>query len=225
MRTSRFALLALMLLVVLAACGGDASTDTTTPADDGGDTTTTPAAVSTTEGSGEQVSSLADMPEECLDAFRTFLQELEPLVEGRDFNQMTQADMEAFLAEIEPISAPLEEQTADCPDVDLSAEESLAAMREFAEAEAPGTVAYFIWLEEFIGSFGEGSSGVEASGDCETDLATLDEYVAQGGTMSDLPVGELAGVGALITAVSSECSPERFQEWVTDEANAAWMSG
>ncbi len=224
MKTSRFALLGLMLLVVLA-CGGSSSGDTTTPADDGaGETTTTPTTVATTTDSGEQVSSLADMPQECLDAFRAFLQELEPLVEGRDFNQMTQADMEAFLAEIEPISAPLEEQTADCPDVDLSAEESLAAMREFAETEAPGTVAYFAWLEEFIVSFGEGG-GVEASGDCETDLATLDEYVGQGGTMSDLPVGELAGVGALLTAVSTECPPERFQEWVTEEANATWMAG
>ena len=217
MRNARFALLALMLVVAIAACGGDSSSTTTAPAD------TTAPTTETTDNPAGEVSSLSDMPQECLDAFRTFLQELEPLVEGRDFNAMTQADMEALSTELETATAPLEEQTANCPDLDMTAEDSIAAMKEFAEDEAPGTLAYFVFLEQFIGSVGEGAG--EASGDCETDLAALDAYVAQGGTMNDLPLGELTTAGALMAAVSTECSPERFQEWVTQEAVAAWMAG
>ena len=136
---------------------------------------------------------------------------------------MTQADMEALSTELETARPRLEEQTANCPDLDMTAEDSIAAMREFAENEAPGTVAYFVWLEQVIGSVGEGAG--EASGDCETDLAALEAYVAQGGTMNDLPMGELATVGALMTAVSTECPAERFQEWVAQEDVAAWMAG
>ena len=76
MRNSRFAALALMLVVALTACGGDSSTTTTTAAD------TTAPTTETTDNPAGEVSSLSDMPEECLDAFRTFLQELEPLIEG-----------------------------------------------------------------------------------------------------------------------------------------------
>ncbi len=217
MRTSRFAVLALMLMLVLTACGGGDSGDTTAPED-----TTAPTTESTDNPAGE-VSSLSDMPDECIDAFRTFLQELEPLIEGRDFNAMTQADMEALSTELETVTAPLEEQTADCPDLDMTTEDSLAAMREFAEDEAPGTVAYFVWLEEFINSVGEG--GTAASGDCETDIAAIQALVDAGGTMQDLPLGELSTAGQLMTAISSECSSERVQEFMSDPAVVTWMSG
>jgi hypothetical protein len=217
-----------MLMLTLAACGGGTSGDTTAPADDGTETTTTPTTVATTADSGNEVSSLADMPQECIDAFRTFLQEIEPIVEGRDFNAMTQADMEALSTELEEATAPLEDEVADCPELDMEAEDSIAEMREFAEAEAPGTVAYFVWLEEFINSLGgeDGlGGGAAVSGDCETDIAAMQAMVDAGGTMSDLTVGELAAAGQLITAISTECAAERLQEFMEDPAVEAWMSG
>jgi hypothetical protein len=141
---------------------------------------------------------------------------------------MTQDDMEALSTELEEASLPLEEQVEDCPDLDMEAEESIAEMREFAEAEAPGTVAYFIWLEEFIAAMGgEGGlgGGTTASGDCETDIAAVQAMVDAGGTMSDMTVGELAAAGELITAISTECAADRLQEFMADPDVAAWMGG
>jgi len=224
---SRTVTLAVALLLI-AACGGAAS----------GGSTTVPADVTTTEGvdvtslpdettvPGEDdpgVVSLEDMPAECIEAFRAFLQAIEPYVEDVDFENSTMADLDALFTEMEPILAPFEEETIDCPDLDMSEEESLAAMREMAERDAPGTVAYFAWIEEFMVDGGAG--GAEISGDCETDIETLQGYVDQGGTMSDLTMGELAAVGELMTALGTECSSERFQEWLGQEDVAAWSGG
>ena len=229
MKSSRVVVLILMLLVI-AACGGGASGDSTTvPAD-----TTTPGAdvtspaESTTlpeddESDPGTITDLSDMPAECVDAFRAFLQELEPIVEDIDFENATMADLEEFSTQIEPIATQFEGETASCPELDPSTEESIAFMREVAEQDAPGAVAYFDWLEEFIVSI-EGGGG-SASGDCETDIAALQAYVDQGGTMADLTVSDVAAVSGLMTAASTECPPERFQEWISQEDVAAWAAG
>jgi len=217
-----------MMLLVMAACGGGASGDSTTvPADtttDGADVTSPPESTTVPDESDPgTITDLSDMPAECVDAFRAFLQELEPIVEDIDFENATMADLEEFSTQIEPIATQFEDETASCPELDLSTEESIAFMREVAEQDAPGTVAYFDWLEEFIASVEGG--GASASGDCETDIAALQAYVDRGGTMADLTMSELTAVSTLMTAVSTECMPERFQEWISQEDVAAWTAG
>ena len=224
MKSSRIVVVLLMLMVV-AACGGGASGGSTTvPADTttgGADVTTPPESTTVPEEENPgTITDMSDMPSECVDAFRAFLQELEPIVADIDFENATMADLEDFGTEIEPIASQFEDETATCPELDLSTEDSIAFMREIAEQDAPGTVAYFEWLEEFVASMEGG--GTTASGDCETDIAALQEYVDQGGAMSDLTMGEVAAVTSLMTAVSTECPPERFQEWISQEDVAAW---
>jgi len=228
-KSSRIVVLFMMFLVV-AACGGGASGGSTTvPADTttgAADVTSPPESTTVPEEDESDpgtITDMSDMPAECIDAFTAFLQELEPIVEDIDFENATMADFEAFGTEIEPIASQFEDETASCPELDLSTEESIAFMREVAEQDAPGTVAYFVWLEEFIASMDDG--GASASGDCETDIAALQTYVDQGGTMSDLTMSDVAAVTSLMTAVSTECSPERFQEWVSQEDVAAWAGG
>ena len=227
MKSSRIVVVLLMLMVV-AACGGGASGGSTiVPADTttGGADVTTPPESTTPEDDEDPgtITDMSDMPAECVDAFRAFLQELEPIVEDIDFENATMADLEDFGTEIEPIASQFEDETATCPELDLSTEDSIAFMREIAEQDAPGTVAYFEWLEEFVTSMDGG--GTAASGDCETDIAALQVYVDQGGSMSDLTMGEVAAVTSLMTAVSTECPPERFQEWISQEDVAAWTGG
>ncbi len=226
MKSSRSISLA-VALILIAACGGATSGGSTTVPADGTttevDVTTLPDETTVPAEDDPGVVSLEDMPAECIEAFRAFLQAIEPYVEDVDFENSTMADLEAVFTEMEPILTPFEEETIDCPDLDMSEEESLAAMREMAERDAPGTVAYFAWIEEFMVDGGAG--GAEVSGDCETDIATLQGYVDQGGTMSDLTMGELAAVGELMTALGTECSSERFQEWLSQEDVAGWSGG
>jgi len=226
-KSSRVLVLFVMLLLI-AACGGGAAGDSTTvPADTttGAADTTVPESTTIPEDDGSDpgtITDLSDMPAECVDAFRAFLQELEPIVVDIDFENATMADLEAFGTDIEPIASQFEAETATCPELDLSTEDSIAFMRDIAEQDAPGTVAYFDWLEEFIVSIDGGGT---ASGDCETDIAALQVYVDSGATMSEMTMGDVSAVTSLMTAASTECSPERFQEWLSQPDVAAWAAG
>ncbi|MEX1124634.1 MAG: hypothetical protein WD895_05960 [Acidimicrobiia bacterium] len=223
MKTSRVVALVSILLVI-AACGGSTEGSTTVPADGtttgGADATSLPDQTTAPDDDPGTITDISDMPAECIDAFSAFLQQIEPIVKDIDFENSTLADLEAMGNELEPISDAFEEETADCPDLDLSDEESLALMRELAERDAPGTAAYFAWVEALMVSVDDGGAAV--SGDCETDIAALQEYVDQGGTMADLTVGEITAFGSLMAAASTECSVDRFQEWVSQEDVAAW---
>lgn len=228
MKMSRSVALVLALLLI-AACGGGASGGSTTvPADgvtttEGVDVTSPPDETTVPDDDPGSVASLDDMPAECIEAFRAFLRALEPYVEDVDFENSTMEELNALFTEMEPILTPFEEQTASCPELDISDEESIALMREMAERDAPGTAAYFAWIEEFTASADDGGAAV--SGDCETDIAALQGFVDQGGTMADMTLGEMTTVGNLMAAASTECSPERFQEWVSQEDVAAWANG
>ncbi len=84
-------------------------------------------------------------------------------------------------------------------------------MIEFAESEAPGTAGYFRFLQQFLG---DGSTtGVSASGDCETDIASVQEFIDQADSIGDLTVAQTMEFSGLLGAVSAECSPERLEEF------------
>lgn len=227
MRAPRFlALLALML--VLAACGGgDDGSDTTTSDTSAAGSDTTVGGMdstSTPEDDDDQpvVSSLDDMPRECVDAFVEYLRAIEPTVEGIDFDAATSDDLDELFSDLEPISEEFDARTADldCPDLDEDVDE-FPALIEIASREAPGTVGYLNLIASFVG-FGGG--GAEASGDCETDIAAVQAYVDQGGTMSDLPMADFAPLLALLTSLSTVCSAERSAEFFSQDDVTAFMS-
>jgi hypothetical protein len=210
-------LLIVLLLVLAAACGGAAdSTATEASAETTAATTTTTAAA---EEGGEDTGTnntvaIADMPQECIDAFVEFLQAIEPIVEGFDFDNASMDEFETMGTELEAAGATqaAEMETLNCPDASGTDEEAFAAMIEIAEREAPGAVPYFRWIEDFAGSVGEGG-GVASSGDCETDIGALEAVIADNETMGDLTMTEVAEVGTLMTAITTECSAERVEEF------------
>ncbi|MGH8958386.1 MAG: hypothetical protein ACRDVK_06895, partial [Acidimicrobiia bacterium] len=168
------------------------------------------------------VASVNDMPAECVEALREYLQAIEPVVDGVDFQSLTQTDFEALSEDLAAATEGFEERTESCPELDVSTEESFSIIGEFAEEEAPGTVAYFTFIEEFVGSL-EGAGS--ASGDCETDIAAFGEFVDRGGSMSDLTAAEVVQASTLISSIGANCSDERFLEWSEDEDIQAWISG
>ena len=205
-----------MLLVALVACQSG-TTATTAPAAD-----TTQAETTNAPADAGSVGSVDDMPAECIDALREYLQAIEPVVEGIDFQSLTQNDFEAVSEDLEAATEGFEERTESCPDLDVSTAESFSIIREFAEEEAPGTVAYFTFIEDFVGAL---ESGGNASGDCETDIAAFQEFVDRGGSMADLTAAEVAEAATLISSIGANCSDERFQEWSQDEDIQTWISG
>ncbi len=208
------------MALVLAACGGGASTTTTNAA---GDTTTTAADEATTttdavtDGTDDEgpTVGLDEIPQECLDALAGFLKLIEPIVEPVDWETATMEDFEELGTAIEEETASYEEEIteAGCEevDVDVDDEEAFQFMIDFAEGEAPGTVGYLTWIRGFLGT----PTGTDASGDCETDIAAVQEAVDQGGTMSELPLTEVARIGGLMGSISTVCSAERTAEFLS----------
>lgn len=204
--------LVILLVALLAACGGTAASTTTAVADEPTTTATTAATTTTAEEGTNETVDLADMPQECIDAFVQFLQAIEPVVQDFDFQNATLDDMETIGTELEAVSDEqmAEMESLNCPDVSATDEESFAAMIDIAEREAPGTVPYFRWIEEISASFG----GEGGTGDCETDIEALEAVIAENETMGDLTFGEVQQVGALMTSITTACSPERAAEFL-----------
>jgi hypothetical protein len=209
-----------VLVLVIAACGGAASDGSTTAPGVG---TSLPDQTTVRADDPGTVTDIDDMPAECVAAFSTFLQEIEPIVQDVDFDTSSMTDLEEMGTALDPAIDAFEVETADCPDLDLSNEEGIAFMMEIAERDAPGTLAYFAWLEEFLASVDDSTSAV--SGDCETDIAALQAIVDQGGTMAEMTLGDVTAVTALMGALASECPPGRFQEFLEQPDVAAWQSG
>jgi hypothetical protein len=201
-----FRALTLILAVALAACGGGDVTETTTSAE----------APATTADEGEGTVSFDGMPAECVEALVGFLQAIEPALEGIDFSTRTAAELEAVGAEMEALgddyATTLDD--LDCPDPEGSDEEAFAAMIEIAEREAPGTVAYLEWIESFAAA---ADSVGETSGDCETDIAAFEAIVDEKGSMTNLTMEEVVEVGGLVTSISTVCTPDRAEEFLSQE--------
>lgn len=223
-----FKVLTLVLALAAAACGGGDTTDTTTgaePTTTEGQTTTTAAEATTTTSEGDRGTvSFDDMPPECVDALVGLLQAIEPALEGVDFETLTASDMEALGTEMEALGedygGTLED--LDCPEPEGSDEEAFAAMIEIAQQEAPGTVGYLEWIQSFATA---ADSMGEASGDCETDIAAFELIVEENESMSTLTMEEIVEVGGLVTSISTVCSPERAQEFLSQDNVAGFLEG
>ena len=218
--------LLIVVMVLLAACGGTAASTTTAVSETTtASTTTTAAPEESTDDTTTETVNLADMPQECIEAFVQFLQAIEPVVADFDFESASLDDMEVMGTELEAVSA---EQTAamedlNCPDVAGTDEETFAAMIDIAEREAPGTVPYFQWIQSFSESLG-GEGGLTSSGDCETDIGALEAVIAEKESMGALTMSELTQVGTLMTAITTECSAERTAEFFAQPEVEAFLN-
>jgi hypothetical protein len=220
--------LTLIAVMAVAACGGGDTTDTTITAEattttEGG-ITTTGAEATTTSGDDAGTVSFDDMPAECVDALVGFLRAIEPALVGVDFATLTASDMEALGTEMETLGEEYGEtlEDLDCPDPEGSDEEAFAAMIEIAEREAPGTVAYLEWIQSFADA---ADSMGETSGDCETDIGAFEAIIDENESMSTLTMEEIVEVGGLVTSISSVCSPERAQEFLSQDEVTDFLDG
>lgn len=220
-----------MLALALVACGGDGGTGTTVAGEvtttGVGDPTTTPPDATTTTAADDDdrgTVSLDDMPAECVDALVGYLQAIEPVVENADFESATADDLEALGTEMEAVSTEYSNQIEelDCPDLEeADDEEALDAVIALAEREAPGTVGYLEWIQ----SFASAADSFEASGDCETDIAALQTIIDENPSMADLPMGQVVEVGGLVASISTVCSPERAEEFLSQPAVTDFLEG
>lgn len=212
--------------LIVAACGGDGASDadiTSTVAEVGttvGETTTT---VDDSDDNGS--AGLDEMPQECIDALAGYLQAIEPTVEGVDFDNATAEDLEALGSELEEVSEEYATsiEALDCPDPEGSEEEAFDAILALAESEAPGTVPYLEWIRSFASSVGD--VGESASGDCETDITALETLIDEKGSMSNLTMGEVVEVGGLVSSITTNCSPERAEEFLGQEKVTTFLEG
>jgi len=225
----RLGIVLLVTMLVLAACGDEAGDDGTVESD-GTETTvvsTTEAPVTTEDGGSPSVG-LDDIPQQCIDAFVAYLQAIESVVDDVDWSEATVAELEELGSALEPATAELENATADsqCEDIEVDAtnEESFEYMIELAQREAPGTVGYLEMIRGLGEGLGEGSS-IAVTGDCESDIQTLQAIVDEGGTIEDLPIAESGAIAGLIASISANCSQERTAEVFSQEDITGFMGG
>lgn len=217
-------------MFALAACGGGGDGASSTTPDDGETPTTqeAPATDTTSDDDDGETVGIGDLPQECVDAFVGYLREIEPFVEGVDWENATSADFEELSEELDAVTTDYEAEISDsnCDDleVDASAEESIDYMIELAQREAPGTVAYFEMIRDFTGEFG-GESDIVVANDCETDIETLQAIVDEGMTMQDRPGTDIIAIGSLITSITTNCELERSGEFFAQEDVTDFMGG
>lgn len=189
------------------------STATTTPAAD----TTVPGDDDTSSGDDETIviDDINDLPDDCRNALSDFLKQIEPKVADIDWDTATMSDFQALNDELEAEGESFDAATAGCEQFDFASdEESLQAVIDFAEDEAPGTVG---WLE-FIGSlFTSTGSAAEGPATCDEAIAYMDDLLSQGVTMNELPVSEFGNVTQAMNTISTDCSEDVVSEFFARE--------
>jgi hypothetical protein len=180
-----------------------------------------------------EIDDFDDLPAECRDLFADFLRQIEPIVSEVDWENATMADFESLTDQLDVESGSFDAQIAEanCDDYELGeSPDSIQAMIDFAEDEAPGAVGYLEYLASFLedlsgldgGTGGAGAADVPT--DCDGAIAYVDALIAEHDTMMEMPVADMMSVSTAITTISSECSPERSQEFFTRTDVTEFMS-
>lgn len=202
--------------------GDDAAADT-----DGDDTGEDPAAGGDDGGS---ITSLSDIPQECQDVMAEFLRDIEPIVEGVDWNAATLTDFESIAAEFETRAGEFDARATDagCDDLDIADEDGFDLLVEFANQEAPGTAPFFEFLAGFAGAFAdddpdaEGDSGTAApAGEfetCDDAIAFVEGLIDEYDGYEEVPVSEITKFSSISTVLMT-CTPEQMAILDSDEFN------
>jgi hypothetical protein len=203
----RSALASTILVTLLAACGGDSAVTTTTAGVTTSSavvtttTTTLPAVTSTTlppttTTTTEAGFGIDDIPQACYDIIVELLQLYEPAVSGVDWENATIDDHFQLMIDLGGASI---DSTEGCDDVEgeMSDAAGEALLIEIARLEAPGAVGYFEAMYEIDRAL----EGRGATGDCLTDIASMDVIVAEGVKWLDLPLPEQVLVLGLMSSI------------------------
>jgi hypothetical protein len=202
----RRATAAALLTVVMVACGNGGTatgaTDATTSEASATDApqASTPAGA-TTEASPTTTPILSDEEQGCVDAFMTYLVDIEDVVSGFDFAAATLLEYQDLLVKLVPAGQALAHRVKGmrCAVLDGTISAKLAPIIvDIARTEAPGSVPY---LELLIAS-----SELGIAGSCVKDIAALERYVDAGGTVRDVSVEERFHAFDLVMSINATCS-------------------
>jgi hypothetical protein len=199
----RRATAATLLTVVMVACGNGGATGTgaADAATSEASATGAPTPRATTEASPTTTPILSDEEQRCVDAFMTYLRDIEDVVEGFDFAAATLLEYQDVLLKLVPAGQALADRVRGmrCAVLDgTPSEELVPIIVDIARTEAPGSVPY---LELLIAS-----SELSIAGSCSKDIAALERYVDAGGTVRDLSVEERFHAFGLVASISATCS-------------------
>jgi hypothetical protein len=197
------------------------------------------------EGDGDviEVDDINDIPEECRDLMGDMLERIEPIVEDVDWENADMASMQAITeeldAEVTGMDAEMEE--AGCNDFELADDASMDALISLAEDRAPGTVAYFEFIQRLQEDFSEitipdvslpegddaeidlGDTG-DVPQDCDGAIAYVEDLMDEYESMMEMPIDELSGVGTATTVITTKCSANQMNDFFSDPDVTAWMS-
>jgi hypothetical protein len=251
MRTMSTVTMSTVLLATfgVVACGGSdsgAAVDTTvdTAVDTADDTAdlavdvtagdaSTPGSADAPAGSDAPGGSLPavpldDMPEQCRARYVDYIARMEPIVGGLDVGSMTQTEFDELTAEldaelpIDEFDAELADVGCDGFDIALSTTEARSQLLDIAADVAPTTVDF--WSTLFAVYEGIGADGEPlASGDCDADIAALEQIAAAGTPMDELTIDELARPTALLASIGDVCPPDVGGSIYADEDIVAFL--
>ena len=198
------------------------------------------------DGDTVKVDDLDDIPDECIDLFADFLKKIEPIVEDVDWENADLSAMESITEELDAEASEMDEEmeSEGCNDYELDDEASMDALIELAEDEAPGTVAYFEFIQRLQEDFSDvtipeidtaddggddeavdfGDTG-DVPQDCQGAIDYMRDLMDQYDSMMDMTVTEMSGVGTASGVISSTCSVNEMNEFFNDPAVTEWMSG
>ena len=147
----RLLVLLMLGLAVLAGCGDGETTESTDVVE--GAETDTDSQDDSGEGESEVVSSIYDLPDECVDLLREQLMEMEVLVAPYDWDgSATIAQFEEISVEFDEIGERFDLEYAElgCDELEFEEAEEFAEVIAFAENEAPGIVPFLTYLESLV---------------------------------------------------------------------------
>ena len=137
------------------------------------------------DGEAIKVDDFDDIPGECRDAFAEFLQAIEPSVErGRlgDGHDGRLRGVQRRNSDDQCRAFDDEMDAAGCDDYEVGEnEESIQAMIDFAEDEAPGTVGYleFLRLHGRLHAVAVAPRAADVPTDCEGAIAYMEDLIAE----------------------------------------------
>jgi hypothetical protein len=238
----RSALVLLLALALVAGCGGgDADVSTTADAADTGSTagttsappttsapeTTTTAASATTQALDGGEMGIDDVPESCVEVIRALLDIYAPHVGGVDWQTATiqdHIDLTMALASTDFSSLPdttqCESEAAGSLDFTGQTEDGAALFLAIAEREVPDVAEYFGVILEAREQVGD----KETTGDCQTDIATFQEYVDGGVPFMELPLGDQLLILGLMNSIGF-CSLQTQGELMFSPDTQEFLAG
>jgi len=195
------------------------------------------------DGDTIKVDDINDIPDECLDLMGDMLEQIEPIVEDVDWENADLSSMQSVTEELDAEFSGMDDEmeSANCDQYELSEDANMQALIDLAKDRAPGTVAYF----EFIQRLQEGVSEItipdisvpegddgeidlgdtgDVPQDCDGAIGYVEDLMDKYESMMDMPVNELSTVGAATSVITTKCSANEMNDFISDPDLQAWMS-